>query len=612
MMSPTINKTLAPVKIHNFFKYGAGAVISFLPVIARQKGVPAEAIGLMWTILPLVNIFAYLFLSQLADRYNSHRSFFIIGLCITFVGKLSFCVTPSIPIPDTSLGSANTTDTYKLLKYTCVDNIHLISMCHVYSHFKSENQICSDNNMSEKRNCTLNCLNNDNIEFVSNYSTTSVCRRKDCLISEIEESIVKKMNVSCNSIKAISCSLECDPLKNGILRKSLSARESVSTFEFWLLVLSLVLLYGGNSISTTMCDTATFKLLGDKPNNYGVQRLWGSLGWGLMGIALGAVVDHFSKGLPDRDYTSAFVVALILMFGAVISGVLIHFRITKKPKNEQGRVWGVLGKFKVLLFMLCIIVVGMSQGILWTFLFMLMEDVAVVWDSGFTELNLLQGLVLGTCCFIGEVPAMFLSGHVIKKIGNIRTFSLALTTYSVRFLLHSFVTNPWWFLPIEVLHSMSFGIFYPNMSSYASKIAPPGRSATMQGIVKAAFGAGYSSGSLAGGVLFKKYGGSQMFFCVGLLDTGFTIFFITCQILYARHFKKKSTDEAEVGNNIRPSILNEDETISDENTLLNDEETISQENIASYTSQWAAAHDDMDAASHSGSNSDIEIFQKSK
>lgn len=596
MAGPTINKKLLPVKVHNFFKYGAGAVISFLPVIARQKGVPAEAIGLMWTILPLVNIFAYLFLSQCADRYNSHKSFFIIGLCITFIGKLSFCVTPSIPIPSRPNNTLYINDSFENIKYTCQDNSYSITLCHRPSD--KNNLTCdrTDINVNIRKNCILTCLSDNDIKVVSNYSTGSVCLKNDCVISEIDDSVRKGINVSCNSFSSTECSLECDILGSDIYSESLSAQESVASFEFWLLVLSLVLLYGGNSISTTMCDTATFQLLGDERYNYGIQRLWGSLGWGLMGLALGGVVDYFSRGLPQRDYTSAFIIALIVMFFAIVSGVFIQFNITKKLKNEQGRVCGVLGTFKVFLFMLCIIVVGVSQGVLWTFLFMLMEDVVELYDPNFTNLNLLQGLVLGITCFLGEVPAMFLSGHVIKKLGNIRTFTLALTTYSIRFLLHSFVTNPWWFLPIEFLHSLSFGIFYPNMSSYASKIAPPGRSATMQGIVKAAFGAGYSTGSLVGGVLFKNYGGSQMFFCVGLLDTAFTIFFVTCQMIYASYVKNKLKEDQEMVGSLKPTSL-----------LNNDDEANSEDNIASQTNQWPP---EIDTPSSESSISDIEIFPK--
>lgn len=62
--------------------------------------------------------------------------------------------------------------------------------------------------------------------------------------------------------------------------------------------------------------------------------------------------------------------------------------------------------------------------------------------------------------------------------------------FSVRVLLYSFVTNPWYFIPIELFHGLSFGIFYPNMIAYASLVAPKGAQATVQGIVKSLFVAG--------------------------------------------------------------------------------------------------------------------------
>lgn len=58
---------------------------------------------------------------------------------------------------------------------------------------------------------------------------------------------------------------------------------------------------------------------------------------------------------------------------------------------------------------------------------------------------------------------------------------------SLRLLLYSLVVNPWYFLPIELLNGLSHGIFYPNMISYASSIAPKGAQATVQGIVKSVF-----------------------------------------------------------------------------------------------------------------------------
>lgn len=38
-----------------------------------------------------------------------------------------------------------------------------------------------------------------------------------------------------------------------------------------------------------------------------------------------------------------------------------------------------------------------------------------------------------------------------------------------------------------MLHGVSFGLFYPNMISYGSSVAPKGAQATVQGIVKSLF-----------------------------------------------------------------------------------------------------------------------------
>ena len=55
-------------------------------------------------------------------------------------------------------------------------------------------------------------------------------------------------------------------------------------------------------------------------------------------------------------------------------------------------------------------VMGASLGIVWIFKLMLVEDVALAWNSDFPALKLLQGLVLGIETFGGEVPFFFLSG----------------------------------------------------------------------------------------------------------------------------------------------------------------------------------------------------------
>lgn len=82
---------------------------------------------------------------------------------------------------------------------------------------------------------------------------------------------------------------------------------------------------------------------------------------------------------------------------------------------------------------------------------------------------------------------MYSTGWMLKKLGHIHSMSLVLFAFGARFLLYSFLTNPWWCLPIELMQGLTFGLFYATMTTYASVVAPKGVETTMQGLVGAIF-----------------------------------------------------------------------------------------------------------------------------
>lgn len=71
-------------------------------------------------------------------------------------------------------------------------------------------------------------------------------------------------------------------------------------------------------------------------------------------------------------------------------------------------------------------------------------------------------------------------GYILRKVGHVNTMSLVLFAFGVRFILYSMLRNPWWVLPIETLQGITFGMFYPTMTSHASVVAPPGTETTVQ------------------------------------------------------------------------------------------------------------------------------------
>ena len=60
-------------------------------------------------------------------------------------------------------------------------------------------------------------------------------------------------------------------------------------------------------------------MTGDKPHDYGRQRLWGALGWGLFAVIAGYLIDLASIGKTMKDYTPSFYLVFILLAINVIS-----------------------------------------------------------------------------------------------------------------------------------------------------------------------------------------------------------------------------------------------------------------------------------------------------
>ncbi|KAK8724148.1 hypothetical protein OTU49_011237 [Cherax quadricarinatus] len=106
-----INLKMLPMKIHYFVRFaGTGPLTPFLPVIARQKGVSAQVVGVIWTILPLLSPMIKTTAGAIADCSRSHRAVFLGGIVVMLASLSGLYWTPHIPSPcfnNTLIGSLN-------------------------------------------------------------------------------------------------------------------------------------------------------------------------------------------------------------------------------------------------------------------------------------------------------------------------------------------------------------------------------------------------------------------------------------------------------------------------------------------------------------------------
>lgn len=184
----------------------------------------------------------------------------------------------------------------------------------------------------------------------------------------------------------------------------------------------------------------------------------------------------------------------------------------------------LLKQREIAIFLVFATIAGILDSFIIYYMFWHLEELAVGGPHE-TSIKLIEGLVVAAECWGGEILFFSISGWIIKRIGYIHCLSMCFFNYAIRLYLISVINNPWFLVPIElVMQGATYSLTYSCIVIYACQMAPPGTSATMQGIVAGMDdGLGFAIGSLIGGQLYKRIGGRMSFrvFATGAILTCF-------------------------------------------------------------------------------------------
>ena len=75
----------------------------------------------------------------------------------------------------------------------------------------------------------------------------------------------------------------------------------------------------------------------------------------------------------------------------------------------------------------------------------------------------------------------YLSGHLIEKVGDLKTIAVALVLYSVSFMTISFINIPWLVLFIDIFQAAGYGFSYTALNVHFSKTGSKSSSAVILG-----------------------------------------------------------------------------------------------------------------------------------
>lgn len=245
-----------------------------------------------------------------------------------------------------------------------------------------------------------------------------------------------------------------------------------------------------------LIDTSVLAMLGERRSDYGKQRVWGALGWGIAAPVAGWLAGHLGASFRFDMY-------LIIMAVCVAAVALLPVAGSGLSSGYWQGVGRLLNDRRWLVFLIAVFVGGIGASLVNNFLFLYMSEL----QSDQT----MMGLAL-TMATVSETPALFFSGWLVRKMGGRGMLMMALTAYAIRLFLYSVVSAPWQVLLIQLTHGLTFSAIWTAGVSYAGQMAPRGMEATAQGLFNAVLmGFGGITGAMIGGLLIDRFGGAGMY-----------------------------------------------------------------------------------------------------
>lgn len=295
---------------------------------------------------------------------------------------------------------------------------------------------------------------------------------------------------------------------------------SISYFKtFGVGVLCIVTI--GNFLAApcgSLQDHAVLHMLEKTGGEYGKQRLFGAIGWGVGAYVVSILVQYY--GLH-----AAFYVYLVLMLLSVAilqqippvkgetlkspSSVQIYGEddgLLPKETDTTGQsvpitmqFWNLVRYQKdVLVLLVVIFLMGLMFGVLSSYLTMFLFNLS----GGNSQI---VGIAI-VCETISELPAFFFSQQLIDRFGVVMVLAASTLGYGIRITFYWLMTNAWTAIPLELLHGVTFGLSWAACTQYIFTSAPVGLEGSMMGILNAVQnGLGRGAGTLIGGILYQKY-----------------------------------------------------------------------------------------------------------
>lgn len=275
---------------------------------------------------------------------------------------------------------------------------------------------------------------------------------------------------------------------------------------------------------------------------FGRQNLFGSVGVCIFSIINGFAVEQYSsKHLSP--YTPIFYVFLACCLLLIPIGLMTASQVKKSNVNTVGSTHRI-GRLKtlfnilncrVVLFIVSVVLSGMCNTAVGTYLFQLMSD-------EMKSSKFVMGLAT-TIASLSEIATFLFAKYINWLFGGARKCIIAsIFSYCVRCFLLAYIQNEWLVLPVQMLQGLGFAMFWVSAAEYTYELTNDQIYATLFSLLISLYSnIGGLFGSFCAGIIYNGFGGKTLFFSIGCVCGVWTFLNVIC--LYISRLRSNNIKE---------------------------------------------------------------------
>lgn len=265
---------------------------------------------------------------------------------------------------------------------------------------------------------------------------------------------------------------------------------------------------------TSLADATAGGVLARSGGDFGRIRVWGSVGFGLFVFAIG-------QANPSRHPLVMVVAAAVAYLLSAAATLPLKTPPSPKAGNVLSSVGAILVEPPILALLAANAFHYVAHGAYDALFSLHLRGIG--FGDGFVGSAWMVGIV-------AEVLVLLLARRVIARAGGAGLLAACSAVAALRWWLLSVLISGAAILCAQVLHGITFGLWYVALVHTIQKRAPDHLRTSLQSIAFACMGLGTVAGYLVGGVLLAKLGGARLFqMCAACAATASLLYLVSHQ-----------------------------------------------------------------------------------